>query len=243
MERATYLTHLRSDGAALLDAAGGGLGAAVPSCPGWHVERLVGHMGRVWRWTAGWAAAHEGGPNEEDVTVERPPSGEAVVAWARQGLGQLVTVLEALPAGEAPVPTWLGPQAPTFWLRRMALETTVHRWDAQAAHGEAHPIDADLAVDGVDEVLDVLLPDRLPGALVGDGETLHLHATDAAGEWLLTLAAGHPRVERTHAKGDVAARGTASDLYLFLWNRVPADRLQVFGDEALLARWTAAFVI
>jgi hypothetical protein len=44
-------------------------------------------------------------------------------------------------------------------------------------------------------------------------------------------------VTREHAKGDVAARGTASSLLLFLYGRVPADDLEVFGDAALLARW------
>ena len=242
MERASYLSSLRSDAAALLDAAGGGLAAPVPSCPGWDVERLVGHVGRVWRWTAGWVAAGSGGPSEEHVTVERPPAGDAVLDWTRAGLDVLVAALEGSPPADAgaTVPTWVGAQPPLFWPRRMALETATHRWDAQLAHGDPAPIDAELAVDGVDEMLDVLLPERRPDALPGDGETLHLHATDAAGEWLLTLTPGRPQVERAHAKGDVAARGPASDLYLFLWNRVPADRLQVFGDEALLARWTSS---
>jgi hypothetical protein len=47
-------------------------------------------------------------------------------------------------------------------------------------------------------------------------------------------------VTREHAKGDVAARGTASDLLLFLWGRVPADSLEVFGDADLLARFSQA---
>jgi hypothetical protein len=44
-------------------------------------------------------------------------------------------------------------------------------------------------------------------------------------------------VSREHAKGDVAARGSASDLLLFLWGRVSAERLEVFGDAELLARF------
>ncbi|MFC9977617.1 hypothetical protein ACFVH6_42625 [Spirillospora sp. NPDC127200] len=31
--------------------------------------------------------------------------------------------------------------------------------------------------------------------------------------------------------------GTASDLMLFLWNRVPADRLEVSGDRSVLDRY------
>jgi hypothetical protein len=35
----------------------------------------------------------------------------------------------------------------------------------------------------------------------------------------------------------VAVRGSASDLLLFLWRRIPADRLEVYGDAALLPRY------
>jgi predicted lipid carrier protein YhbT len=44
-------------------------------------------------------------------------------------------------------------------------------------------------------------------------------------------------VRREHAKGDVAVRAPASDLLLFLWGRIPPDRLEVMGDTALLPRW------
>ena len=39
---------------------------------------------------------------------------------------------------------------------------------------------------------------------------------------------------------DVTARGSLDDLYLFVWNRFPADRLDVSGDRGLLTRWQAA---
>jgi predicted lipid carrier protein YhbT len=71
----------------------------------------------------------------------------------------------------------------------------------------------------------------------GAGETIHLHATDGDGEWLMRLAPGEVTVTREHAKGDVAGRGSASDLLLFLYGRVAPDALEVFGDAPLLARW------
>jgi predicted lipid carrier protein YhbT len=73
---------------------------------------------------------------------------------------------------------------------------------------------------------------------MGDG-TVHLHCTDVAGEWLFTRRNGEITVTAEHAKGDVAARGTASDLLLFLWGRVPASELEIFGDAELLARFSA----
>ena len=47
--------------------------------------------------------------------------------------------------------------------------------------------------------------------------------------------------EHGHAKGDVALRGTASDLLLWAWNRVPPDdRFEVFGEPTLLDAWRTA---
>ena len=116
----------------------------------------------------------------------------------------------------------------------MSQETAVHRWDAQVAAGAAEPIEAGLAVDGVDEFLEFFRAETT--ALTG---TVHLHATDAEGEWLIALADGAITVERGHAKGDAAVRGAASDLLLLLWRRVPLDGLEVFGDAALARAFVA----
>ncbi|HLM65554.1 MAG TPA: maleylpyruvate isomerase family mycothiol-dependent enzyme [Acidimicrobiales bacterium] len=234
MRRASYLSAVEREAAALRGVASTrDLATAVPACPGWDLERLVGHIGRVHRWSAGWAAAGAA------PSVERPPGGPDVVAWSAAGTQELVAAL-AEGDDDAIGPTWAGDRPGIFWPRRMAIETALHRWDAEAAVGAPAPIHAELAVEAIDELFDVLVPERAAGALAGAGETLHLHATDVAGEWLITLTAEGPHVERSHAKGDVAARGTASDLLLFLWNRVGADRLTVFGDAALLDRWTTS---
>lgn len=234
MDRVDHLAHLRRDGDLLLTTAATELDRPVPTCPGWTVERLVGHIGRVHRWTAGWAATGES-PEVEDA-----PPGDAVLAWARAGLDQLVAALEVLDPGVT-VATWLDRQPAAFWARRMAVETALHRTDAEAAIAAVTPVDADLAADGVDELFEVVLERSGTGELVRRGQTIHLHATDAelsdgGGEWLITIGAGID-VAHAHAKGDVAVRGPASDLLLLLWNRRGADGLQVFGDSAILADW------
>ena len=73
---------------------------------------------------------------------------------------------------------------------------------------------------------------------MGTGETIHLHCTDGEGEWLVRLAPGGVNVVNEHAKGDVAARGAASDLLLMMWGRVPVTQVEVFGDASLLERWS-----
>ena len=57
-------------------------------------------------------------------------------------------------ADDAPTVTFM-PDATTvhFWRRRMALETLVHRTDAELAVGDVAPMDDDLSADGVDELL------------------------------------------------------------------------------------------
>ena len=87
------------------------------------------------------------------------------------------------------------------------------------------------------ELLAVFLAPHAEGSAVGGrGETLHLHATDTEGEWLLRLLPAGVEVGQGHAKGDATAAGTASDLLLFLWGRAAADPLERSGDPALLAR-------
>jgi uncharacterized protein (TIGR03083 family) len=232
-----HLAAVRREGEALLTTAAPALTAAVPTCPGWSCERLVGHIGRTWRWTAGWVTT---GASPD---LERAPAGADVVPWARAGLDELVAVLDALDPA-ATVETWLGPRPAAFWPRRMAMEAALHRVDAQSAVGAVTPIDLPLAVDGVDELFEAVLLFAGTGDLDRRGQTVHLHATDpeladddGAGEWLVTLDPDEVRLEHAHAKGDVAVRGPASDLYLLLWNRRGAEGLQVFGDERVLADW------
>jgi MDMPI C-terminal domain len=71
------------------------------------------------------------------------------------------------------------------------------------------------------------------------GGSIHLHATDADGEWTLRTDDGLLKVARGHAKGDVAVRGPASSLLLLLWRRVGATDygLERFGADAVLDRW------
>ena len=120
-----------------------------------------------------------------------------------------------------------------FWMRRMTQEAVMHRWDIEAVHADTNPINAELAVDGIDEFYDFFVAERLPDAFAGNG-TVHLHATDADGEWMITRRNEGIEVEKAHGKGDVAARGSASDLLLFVWNRKTHAELETFGDTELL---------
>jgi uncharacterized protein (TIGR03083 family) len=230
-----YLRAVRNDGEALAAAARKGLDPPVPACAGWTVADLVLHTGMVHRHKLEIVR----GRLAEPPRPWPPPAPEPaeLLGWFEQGLQELLTVLEDADP-ETRVWTFHRPdQTVGFWRRRMAFETAVHRVDAESAHGQAAPVPAELAADGVGEVLEVFLAPFLEGEPVGGrGESVHLHATDTEGEWQLRLLPAGVQVERGHAKGDAAARGAASDLLLFLWGRAGVDRLERFGDAALLPR-------
>ena len=109
----------------------------------------------------------------------------------------------------------------------MTQEAAMHRWDIEAAHAATNPIDAELAVDGIDEFYDFLL---LSGYLMRSQETeLFTCTPQTDGEWMITRSNEGIEVEKTHGKGDVAARGPASDLLLFVWNRKTHSELETLG--------------
>jgi uncharacterized protein (TIGR03083 family) len=213
--------------------------ARVPSCPDWTVDDLLRHVGVVQRWATGQVAERRT-ERVWNADVDAPTERDALVAWVRESSAGLVAVLRATPPDTA-MWTFPGMGEARFWSRRQAHEIALHRVDMQLARphgaGAPDPIEAELACDGIDEFLEGVVPYRLRDRMVGDGQTFHFHRTDGEGEWLVRLTPSGPEIERTHAKGDLAVRGGASDLLLVLRNRGGADAVEVFGDAALLDRW------
>jgi uncharacterized protein (TIGR03083 family) len=201
---------------------------------------LVQHISGVHRWAAEIVRTHATERIRRQSRGEAPDEPGALLASYEDGLAELLVVLGHAD-GDQPVWNWLdGRPAPArFWHRRMAHETAVHRWDAQAAAGHAQPMDAGLAEDGIDEFLDLVAVNLAHRPLEGPAGSLHLHATDAEGEWWLVLGRDHLEQRRQHAKADAAIRGPVSDLFLWLMNRRSRESpgLEVFGDPAVVARW------
>jgi len=222
---------------ALLLAATESMEALVPTCPGWTVADLVVHVGGVWGWAADIVTT---GSRAEGREPPGERSERALRAWASEEGARLVAALGAADP-DADCWTFGLPRATRFWFRRQALETTVHAWDVGRAVGRPTPIDGELAADGIDEHLFVIVPRavrRSPGAW--SGESVHFHRTDGDGEWIVRLGPeGEVTTSRAHTKADLALRGTAEALWLWSTNRQTADAagIERFGDEAIAARW------
>jgi uncharacterized protein (TIGR03083 family) len=226
-----WIEIIEREGDALAKAARQDMRAAIPSCPGWDMGELVRHCSTAHRWATNGLRA---------TTTERPGFDEipadAGVEWFEEGLAALLAALRDADPSE---PAWTfdpNNRTKSFWFRRQSHETAVHRVDAEQAVGIDATVDAELAADGIDELLTAYVPRIVKHAGIEPGGTVHVHTTDVEGEWLLEFGEDGPKVERSHAKGDAAVRGAAAHIYLWLWGRAPMDGLEVFGDPALAAK-------
>ena len=221
--------RLIGDEAEALAVAGevGDHAAPVPATD-WTLADLLDHTGRLtWFWAGRTRKAGGGDFYDTDRPDDVSPSD-----FLRRGTATMLEQLAAA-APDAEVKTWAGLKRPSWLLRRMTHELSVHRWDAQAAVGDPQPLGADVAEDGIDELLQEFLP---AADVSGVGGSIHLHATDGDGEWFIETADG-VTWSKAHAKGDVAVRGATSDLLLLLWGRVGTDAVEVLGDADVLDRW------
>ena len=240
MQRDRYLEHLGRDGHRMADLARGDLGATVPTCPGWALRDLLAHTGAVHRWLAEGARVDTGSLPDIALLGERPTDDDATAGWFRDGVDAAIATMSTIDGGAART-TWFPPDQTAQWyFRRITQETLVHRLDAELATGQVTDVDPELAADGIAEMCEVFIPSAAGQPIGGDGRTLHLHATDADSEWLLTLHADRVDVDRGHAKGDAAIRGAARDLLLLTWGREPLGEIEVFGDESVADTFRAA---
>ena len=225
-DRSAYLAALHRDGLAFGSlAAGHDLALPVPSCAGWTLADLVAHLAEVYHFWGEVVSARVGDP--DDVTPLARPADHELVGTYWSAFQQLQTAVSIAEPSER-VWTWRGDRGPDTVLRRMVHETAVHLWDATGAVGQARPLDAEMASDGIDEFLAVF-----QSVEAGDDDpSVHLHCTDTDGEWTVRPSGGVLTVSHEHAKGEVAMRGPASALLLVLWRRLPVTGVELFGDPA-----------
>jgi uncharacterized protein (TIGR03083 family) len=238
LDKDAYLGTIEREGQLLAVAGERNLGGVIPACPGWTVQTVLMHMGRVYRTVAEQVRSQ----STEMVRRAKTPSpdGFELIEWFREGHTDLVEALRAADPAQ-PAWTWSDTDATAgFYIRRMAFETAMHRYDAEAAVATPVPFDSDLAADGIEELYEVVLPFTIARREVTlPSGSLHLHRSDGEGEWMLKAVEGEIAITHEHGKGDAAVRGPASDLFVFVWHRGIPDTLQIFGDDAVARAWAA----
>jgi uncharacterized protein (TIGR03083 family) len=237
MQTHEFLNALARDGEVFANVCGDAdLAAAVPGCPGWDIADLVYHLGRVhhfWR-----TIVAEQRDTWEGYEQPERPADTDLIAWYRDGLRAVVATLTAADPTH-PNWTWSTDKTAGFVIRRIAHETAIHRWDAEAAAGLDTGVEPHLASDGIDEFL-MWFADEAAEGTPPPGGSVHLHCGDVPGEWTVVLnAEGTYDIERAHAKGDCALRGSASDILLALWRRRPSSSIDVVGDADVAVRFLA----
>ncbi len=260
-----YLDRLRHNRAAILSAAEVGLDAPIRGCPGWDVAALTAHMGRVYTFWLKWVQERPRGFSREammEISKDRDARLPGYTAWdragfpkesrldgivpfARQAGDELDAALADLEPEESVwtfVPTC---QNGAFVFRRLAMETTIHCWDAQEAHGIAPPIDDALARDGIDEMLLMFSEDpayeenkdRRHGQKILLREEPAATGRPIGSRRLVSFERSGISTSTAEGPADAIVTGSASDLWLYIMGRRSHEEMRIEGDTQVAASW------
>ncbi|GAA3551346.1 maleylpyruvate isomerase family mycothiol-dependent enzyme [Microlunatus spumicola] len=233
-----HLAALRTEGDLLVAAVrGADLDATVPGLT-WDVRTVAVHTGSVHRWATDLVRRRLPAPTGSSAafTPADLPDDD-LAAWLTDGLDALVTTLRDAPADLACF-TFVDGIAPrTFWRRRQAHETAVHRADVEAAGGaDVTPVPAAFAQDGLAELVGAFATEA---AYAVDRRGLLALVPDDGPAWSVRFGDGPHRVTTGPAvdvnAADAVVRGSGSAVYLWAWNR--PSPVEVTGDDAVLALW------
>lgn len=237
-----YLELLATDGRRLSAVArDADLAASIPSCPGWTVGDCVTHTAGVYRHKIDCLRLGHPPDGDEDRAV---PPGIDPVDWYDASLEALLGELRAREPGSPAYTWWPADLTAGFWFRRMAQETAVHRLDVEDGAGTPTPIDPELAVDGIDEVLERFLGDTWSAdddwagvdPRAGEGGTVAVRSADRV--WRATLFPDRIPIELGDGPAEAAVAGEPESVLLWLWGRRP-DAVALDGAMPLLRAFRA----
>jgi uncharacterized protein (TIGR03083 family) len=197
----------------------------VPSCPGWTAADVVRHTAMVYLHKVAsirdgvMPTPESGWPPEQVRTAEPGPLLE-------DAYQQLVEQLEAHSPADHAATWWPPDQTVGFWLRRMAHETSIHRRDVESAVGAETPVAPDLAVDGIDEVLALMLAGDWSDEVVPEASGATVLLEGGGHRWAVILLPGEVTLARPDGDPDAAeptarVSGEPGQLLLWLWGRGP----------------------
>jgi len=243
VDHASHIAAVRTEAAALTFALEAGeMDDLVPTCHGWEVRDLAVHVGTFCgRWSG-----VLGGDGDRSAPLPEPPDDSGLVAWVTGACATLVDQLDSTPPASPVRSPFGGDRSGAFVARRSAHELAVHRYDAQAARGICAPVPTELAADGIDEVVDVLV-DLRPAPGPGSGRVLSLRSSELGTEWVIGLGRDRIEVERRTQDqapaedANLIVSGTTSDLELTLYHRPTLSPVDVHGDYTVLEEWHRRF--
>jgi len=229
MDSSRFLECLAADFLRMREVVDGHLAAPVPTCPDWTVADLTRHVGEVYLHKV---EMMRQGKHPEGWPPDSFREAEPVGLLTR-GYGELVAEFAARHPQDV-TKTWYDPdQTVRFWIRRMAQETVIHRIDAELGAGAAvAPIPDDLAIDGIDELLNTFVaysfsqwPEDFTEALKDSpGHTYAINAAETS--WTITTSptdltvAGGPGTAFTIPDTpDVVVSGSPANILRWAWNR------------------------
>jgi len=224
-----YVRLVAADAARLREVATMGLEAPVPTCPGWSVGDVVHHTAEVY--------LHKVACTQQQRNPDPWPPAEHAGRATLELFDEATAALLAMFAAHGPDDpsyTWWDPeQTVGFWMRRMALETAVHRVDVEVAHDVVTPVDPALALDGIDELLVAMLAGD-EWAQEGTAEPVDaaIRISAAGRSWTVTLdSARVDVVEAATSDVSVEVAGEPDAVFCWLWGRGGHEQLALAGDE------------
>jgi uncharacterized protein (TIGR03083 family) len=250
----TYLQHIRDESQRFRDVlADCDPAAAVPSCPEWRADDLLWHLAEVQHWWTWMVTNRPKGPDGYPEP-ERPADRAALLSFFDEQYAALVEALAAAdPSDEAY--TWHPEHKNVgFILRRQAHEALIHRRDAELAAHTISPFPADLAADGVDEVLDVMYGGCPPwGEFSPLPHYLRIDITDTDARVWVQLGHFHGTdpdgierdeddlhvVEDPGVEPDAVISGSAEVLDARIWRRGDGAETHLAGDLKIVDRFRA----
>ncbi|CAA9382765.1 MAG: hypothetical protein AVDCRST_MAG21-1822 [uncultured Nocardioidaceae bacterium] len=236
-----YFELIDADTDRLLEMGERGLRQQVPSCAGWDVAEVVWHVAGVYEhktrvladnaWPEQWPPADFEG--KEEIGFLQDARAHLFEEFARHDVDEQTQTFGA-------------DSTVAFWVRRMAHEIAVHRYDGELAHGDPTDIPVDEAIDGIDEVLTVML-----GGPWWEEQYRTSHPVDAlvavesdALRWVCDIREKQVTVSSEGDAGEVAATvsGSPMHVFLWLWGRLDDDAVELSGDSAVLREFRARLV-
>jgi uncharacterized protein (TIGR03083 family) len=214
------------------EAAARDLAAHVPTCPDWDVSNLCDHLARVYQ---GRAFTVQNGTFADPSMLQVRSEPAEPLEWVKRWSYVLDEVLRNHPDTDTTVTFMPDSTSMLFWRRRMALETLVHRVDAElAVDMSITPMDESLSADGVAELLWFCTDlDQPIGDALGPNTSVALVV--GGRRFVATVSGDSYAWEESPAHADAEVSGSAGDVLLALSGR-DVKSLTISGDASAWQR-------